>query len=101
MTMKEIAALLTVFAGIVANLMFQETLAAESATDWQLKQLHQPSPALLATEGRGRITIYDGVTITEIDRAMDTQFDRIGSMMFVRTRYPVDDGSYFEDSDCD
>ena len=101
MTIKEIAALIIVFGGIVANLMFQDSLAADAGSDWQLTRLHAPSPTLLKRENAGRITIYDGITLTQIDRAMDTQFDRIGSMMFIRTKYPADDGTHDEDSDCD
>lgn len=101
MTIKELAALTTVFAGIVANLMFQDALAADANSDWQLTQLHAPSPTIRKMENAGRITIYDGITVTEIDHAMDAQFDRIGSMMFIRTKYPADDGTYYEDSDCD
>ncbi len=101
MKIKDAAALLIIFAGIAANLLFQDSLAAEAADSWNLKQLHKPSPGLRDRESAGRITIYDGVMIAEVDKAMDLQFDRIGSMMFIRTRYPVADGAYYEDSDCD
>ena len=33
--------------------------------------------------------------------AMNTHFDRIGSMMFVRTRFVQADGSIEEDNDCE
>lgn len=101
MTIKDVIALILVFAGITANLMFQESLAVEKEDAWQLEQLHDPSPGLQDRETAGRITIYDGIKVTEVDRAMDEQFDRIDSMMFVRTKWPVEDGSFVEDSDCD
>ena len=101
MTIKEAFALLSLFSGIVANLVFQDSLAAEVENSWELDQLHAPSPSLRERERAGRITIYDGVLITEVDKAMDQQFDRIESMMFIRTKWSVEDGSYYEDSDCD
>lgn len=101
MTKKDVLILILLLIGIGANLMFQDSLAADGDGDWELRQLHEPSPLLQARERAGRVTIYDGVTVTEIDRAMDNQFDRIGSMMFIRIKRPADDGSYYEDSDCD
>ncbi len=59
---------------------------ADTATKWERHQLHQPSPKLLQMEKRGRVTIYDGLDNSDVDRAMDEQFDRIGSMMFIHVR---------------
>lgn len=101
MTIKDLATLILVLAGIAANLMFQESLAEDRVADWQLRQLHEPSSGLLSRESDGWVTIYDGVMVSEVDRAMDQQFDRIDSMMFVRTRWPVEEGSYYEEPDCD
>jgi hypothetical protein len=101
MTIKKTAALITVVAGISMNLMFQDSLAAGGSNDWELKQLHDPSPSLRKMESAGRVTIYDGVVVADVDAAMDRQFDRIESMMFIRTKYPVADGTFEADSDCD
>lgn len=101
MTTKETAALIAVVAGISLNLMFHDALAAGGGNDWELKQLHDPSPSLRKMESAGRITIYDGVAAADVDAAMDRQFDRIESMMFIRTKYPVADGTFEADSDCD
>jgi hypothetical protein len=101
MKIRETAALVAAVAGISLNLMFQDSLAAGEGDDWELKQLHDPSPSLRKKESAGRITIYDGVPVAEVDAAMDGQFDRIESMMFVRTKHPVADGTFEADSDCD
>jgi hypothetical protein len=52
---------------------------------WQERMLFNPPASQLELEKRGRIVIYDGLKDTQITQAMDTQFDRIQSMMFVRT----------------
>lgn len=101
MKIKETATLITLLAGIAVNLVSQDSVAAGGGDDWILQQLHEPSSSLRRMEDAGRITIYDGLAVADVDLAMDNQFDRIGSMMFVRTRHPVGDGGFETDSDCD
>ena len=101
MTIKDIAVLIGVLAGIYANLAFQDSLAEGRSADGDYQGLHQPSSALRASESRGRITIYDQIPVAQVERALDEQFDRIDSMMFVRTQYPVADGGFETDDDCD
>lgn len=100
MTIKETSVLAVVLAGIAANLVFQDSLAEGAGNDWEFKQLHHPSPSLRKIERSGRVTIYDGMFDSEVDHAMDRQFDRIESMMFVRTKHPVAEGTYETDDDC-
>lgn len=88
MNIKELFALALIVLGILLNLKLQDAMAVGDGPDWALKQLHNPSSALLAQEARGQVTIFDGLPVDEVDRALDQQFGRIDSMMFVRTRHP-------------
>ena len=69
---------------------------------WQMRMLFTPPESQLEVEKRGRIMIYDGLKETQIEQVMDTQFDRIESMMFVRTIITNDetDEETVEDDGC-
>ncbi len=79
------------------------TILTESclADDWQLRRLNNPSTAEITTEQNGRIFIYDALEDPLVDKALDNNFSRIESMMFVRTEYPASDMEDLPDDDCD
>ena len=78
------------------------TLAAGAIPiDFYESVLLNPSEAVLRAESNGRVTIYDGLDDRVVDRALDTQFERIDSMMFVRTRESLPDGSIEVEDGCD
>ena len=59
---------------------------------WQLSLLFNPGDHQYEMERRGRIFIYDGLRDTDIEQALDEQYDRIEGMMFVNTVVTGDDG---------
>ena len=71
--------------GAVTVFLLGLASTAEAQDAWQERMLFSPPASQLELEKRGRIVIYDGLRDTQIMHAMNTQFDRIQSMMFVRT----------------
>lgn len=65
--------------------------------DWQVQRLMEPSPRDLEKERKGSVYIYDGLTEREVDTALDNQFHRIQSMMFVGTVKTDESGNPMED----
>ena len=90
-----LAAALTAFTFLVPAQVAQ----AGSAEDWQLQLLLDPSEQQLRVEDKGRVVIYDGLKSTEIDTALDQQFDRIEHMMFIRTKVSGPEGGYAQVDD--
>ena len=91
----------SIAAWMVASLWWSGLAWAGQPGDWQLAMLHQPSPAQLKVEQRGRVFIYDQLHDADVELAMNTQFDRIERMMFVRTKKAADDGEkQAADDDC-
>ena len=88
--------------GIMFGVSIVTIHAAEGPTSaYEQNMLFNPSQSLLRAESRGRVTIYDGLENSQVERALDTQFGRIDNMMFIRTRHTLEDGTVEEDDDCD
>ena len=98
MSLKGIAA--TAIA--VSRLIWNPAVFAAENEDWQLAMLFDPSAAQLKIEERGRVFNYDGIKSTDIQKVMDSQFDRLDNMMFIRTKVVNADGkTETHDDDCD
>lgn len=75
---------------------------SQAYDEYQYKVLLNPSQDILHAEENGRIMIYDGIENEIVETALNSQFDRIENMMFVRTRYIQPDGEIeVEEDGCD
>jgi hypothetical protein len=72
-------------------------VSAADVREIELRRLFAPAPAELASETAGRIYIYDGLRDTDVERALDEEFERVDSMMFIRTKVTDDSGHVRED----
>lgn len=87
---------------VVVFFMTQSSAAADEADrpfydSYQMALLYQPTEAELEMEQQGRVNIYVGMTDKQVDRAMDTQFERIDSMMFASVIVTDETGSALKD----
>ena len=62
-----------------------------------LRRLLEPTASELAQEQEGRIYIYEGLRDIDIEHAMDSEFDRVEHMMFIRTRKTNEKGEVVRD----
>lgn len=84
-----------------ASLITAFSFGAHAESQFITNALFNPSESLLVAEVSGRVMIYDGLKNETVERALDQQFDRIESMMFVRTLVAQEDGSVQAEDDCD
>lgn len=75
---------IVVAALLLASVTAQTRADETAAMKWKMSQLYQPSADQLRREQRGHVFIYDGLKDKDIDRAMNTQFERLDRMMFTR-----------------
>jgi hypothetical protein len=73
---------------LIAGLSGVATVAT-AAENWQERRLLHPTAAEIESEKRGRVFIYDRLQEGVVDEALDENFSRIDSMMFVRMRHPA------------
>jgi hypothetical protein len=72
-------------------------LMAGDVREIELRRLFEPTPAELQSEAKGRIFIYEGLRDTDVEQAMEQQFNRIESMMFIRVQRTNEKGEVKKD----
>lgn len=65
--------------------------------DIELRLLFEPTQAELRAEVSGRIYIYEGLRSSDIGWAIDEEFERVESMMFIRTEKTTQTGEFVTD----
>jgi len=73
--------------------------AASEGDDWQQRRLFAPTANERTAEKNGQVVIYDSMKDVEVRRAMDHEFERVQSMMFIRTQITDDDGAVVDEED--
>jgi hypothetical protein len=71
--------------------------ASKDVRDIELRRLFEPTPAERRAETSGRIYIYEGLRETDVARAMEKEFDRVESMMFIRVKKTDKTGETLKD----
>lgn len=101
MTIKEILVLIVTLAGIYANLLFQDSLAAGGEEAVDSERLHAATLQSPESLGLSRVTVYGRVSITDKNRVLDQPVGRAESIMPVRAPAPSSDVADGSDDDCD
>jgi hypothetical protein len=85
---------LAIITGLISGIFTSVVIAEESAAyQMQYSHLMNPSESTLKSEQvRQSVYIYEGMKLADVEKAMDSQFDRVENMMFVQTRVPARTG---------
>jgi hypothetical protein len=91
---------LVTFGVLLATAPATTVLADEDKyRNWQLNRLFNPDERQLTEERKGRVYIYDGLRDSDIRRALDEQFGRLESMMFIGTIITDEEGEPRKDKE--
>jgi hypothetical protein len=86
--------------GALTAALFARAGSTQSLT-WQQRRLEHPTDEELQWEHAGHVMIYEGMTDREVERAMDSHFDRVQAMMFINTVVTNESGLPVKDPDND
>ena len=75
---------------IVLSALYTTSDSEETAVYlWQKKQLLAPDESTVKYEKeKQKVFIYEGLTVADVEKALDQHFDRVEHMMFVGTVLP-------------
>jgi hypothetical protein len=81
----------------VGLFLVSATPRAADVRDIELRRLLEPTEVELQQEAAGRIYIYDGLRDTDVERAMEEEYERIENMMFIREKKTDEKGEVLKD----
>ena len=70
---------------------------AVDVSEIELRRLFDPTPAEIQAESSGRIYIYEGLRDIDVERAIEEEFNRVDSMMFIRVKQTDEEGDVRKD----
>ncbi len=78
------------FSVVLSHTLFVNSYAQDSAVyQMERDRLLNPEHEVIEKEHKNHLVhIYEGMTLSDVNQAMDGQFDRIDNMMFILTRLP-------------
>ena len=82
--------------GLILALTAGPTYAAD-VSKIEKRRLFEPTPSELQEEASGRIYIYEGLTDKDVERALNEEFERVDSMMFIRVKPTDEEGETLKD----
>lgn len=100
--MRHSVLLFKLFIPLIIVIFTPLSAAASGYSDYQLRRLLTPTAGEVIAESNGKVHIYDGLTATQVDEALNRHFPRIDNMMFTRIVQIDEQGEqYVEDDGCD
>jgi hypothetical protein len=70
---------------------------AADVSEIEKRRLFEPTPSELQEEAKGRIYIYEGLTDRDVEQALEEEFERVDSMMFIRVKPTDEKGETLKD----
>ena len=92
------ASSLIMLAALSQGLMADHQTHSPGLEAWSADRIYHPSRAQLQREARGQVTIYDGFTDVEVEKALDHGFHRMQNMMFTRVKITKDGQGIIDES---
>jgi len=82
---------------LILNHNAMADIQSPSLERWQMNMIYHPTEAVLESESKGFVFIYDGFDANQVAKIFDAKFDRIDHMMFTRVKLTDSSGAILMD----